>query len=242
MPARFGIVRGCWRHFVPRPDDGSFFAERMTIRLARPAHPSDKQTVFHAHQKVAHRADPRVEIEAGNHNADAPGLEPLRAWHPVEVLHFSFRSVAQIERKALHGGWLRNRDPRYEPTLHQILLGTRRAAAGSRRTTTSMRSTTSRSPQGSQTGRSRSTLGCETRCAPSATRTAGSTSPPARPGSRSRGQASWTTPRTPRRPRSLVEIDGIVRAEERVRALEERLLAIERGAGVNGAVRRLARR
>ena len=119
VPARYGIVRGCWRHFLPRPDDESFFAERMTVRLAAPAHPGDKETIFHAHQKVAHRRHAEVEIEAGNHNAEAPGLLALRAWHPLEVLHFSFRSVAQLERKA-RGGWLRNRN--YEPTLHQLLL------------------------------------------------------------------------------------------------------------------------
>ena len=39
----------------------------------------------------------------------------------------------------------------------------------------------------------------------------------------------------------LVEIDGIVRAEQRVRALEERLGALERG-GRSRAVRRLAPR
>ena len=27
VPERYGIVRGCWRHFLPRPDDGAFFAE-----------------------------------------------------------------------------------------------------------------------------------------------------------------------------------------------------------------------
>jgi hypothetical protein len=119
VPERYGIVRGCWRHFLPRPDDGSFFAERMTVRLAEPASPGDKTTIFHAHQKVVHRASASVSIEAGNHNADGPGLEPIRAWHPIEVLHFSFRSAEQLERKA-RGGWVRNVD--YEPTLHQLLL------------------------------------------------------------------------------------------------------------------------
>ena len=119
VPERYGIVRGCWRHFLPRPDDGAFFAERMTVRLASPAHPGDKETIFHAHQKVAHRAHPEVVVEAGNHNAEAPGLRSLRAWHPIEVLHFSFRTAEQLERKA-RGGWLRNRD--YEPTLHQLRL------------------------------------------------------------------------------------------------------------------------
>ena len=119
VPRRFGVVRGCWRHFLPRPDDGSFFAERMTVRLCTPAFPGDKRTIFHAHQKVAHRGDPAVTIEAGNHDAIGAGLEPLRAWHPLEVLHFSFRSPAQIATKA-RGGWVRN--PGYEPTLHQLRL------------------------------------------------------------------------------------------------------------------------
>ena len=38
----------------------------------------------------------------------------------------------------------------------------------------------------------------------------------------------------------LVEIDGVVRAEQRVRALEDRLVSLERGA--LGSARRLARR
>ena len=119
VPERYGIVRGCWRHFLPRPDDGAFFAERMIVRLLTPAHPGDKETIFHAHQKVAHRAHADVEVEHGNHNAEAPGLQPLRAWHPIEVLHFSFRSIEQLERKA-RGGWLRN--PGLQSALHQVLL------------------------------------------------------------------------------------------------------------------------
>ena len=119
VPERFGAIRGCWRHFLPRPDGDRFFAERMTVRLGTPAFPGDKTTIFHAHQKVAHRADPQVTIEAGNHNAFGARTDPIRAWHPIEVFHFSFRSVRQLERK-VRGGWLRNAD--YEATLHQLLL------------------------------------------------------------------------------------------------------------------------
>ena len=70
VPDRFGVVRGCWRHFLPRPDDGAFFAERMTVRLATPAAPGDKETIFHAHQKVAHRA--RADVAEGR--AGVPGV------------------------------------------------------------------------------------------------------------------------------------------------------------------------
>src|SRR5262245_21673158 len=99
IPERYGVVRACWRHYLPRPDDGSFFAERMIVRLAMPSFPCEKSTIFHAHQKIAHRASPDVFIEAGNHDAHGDGLEPLRAWLPIEALHFSFRSAAQLERK-----------------------------------------------------------------------------------------------------------------------------------------------
>jgi len=124
VPPRFGVVRGCWRHFLPRPDDGRFFAERMTVRLRRPSSPGDKRTIFHAHQKVAHRATASVEVEAGNHNADGPGLEPIRLWHPLEVLHFSYRSAGQAALKVA-GGWLRNTN--YDPPLHQLLAQQARA-------------------------------------------------------------------------------------------------------------------
>jgi hypothetical protein len=119
VPERYGVVRGCWRHFLPRADGAGGFWERMTIRLCTPAFPGDKTTIYHAHQKVAHRADPDVEIERGNHHATGRDLEPLRGWHPIEVLHFSFRSIEQMEHKA-RAGWLRS--PVEEQTEHQIRL------------------------------------------------------------------------------------------------------------------------
>jgi hypothetical protein len=224
VPERFGVVRGCWRHFLPRPDEGSFFAERMIVRLATPAHPGDKQTIFHAHQKVAHRAHPKVEIEAGNHNAVAPGLEPLRAWHPLEVLHFSFRSVEQLGRKA-RGGWLRNRD--YEPTLHQLLLD--EAMRGDRLQAfyDSHVVEDAALARGLEDG----TLALDTRLR-DALRTLRDDA--------GRFVLSGAEPRLAfLRPSAaddavyaaeasvLVEIDGIVRAEHRVRALEARLAELE---------------
>ena len=37
LPGRYGVVHGVWRPFVPRTDDGEFFAERMTVRLSAQA-------------------------------------------------------------------------------------------------------------------------------------------------------------------------------------------------------------
>jgi hypothetical protein len=237
VPARYGVVRGCWRHFLPRPDDGGFFAERMTVRLAAPAHPGAKETIFHAHQKVAHRAHSLVEIEPGNHNAEAPGLEPLRAWHPLEVLHFSFRSVDQIARKA-RGGWLRN--PAYEPTLHQILLD--EAARADR--VQAFYDSFAVDDAALERGLADGTLAVDTRLRdalrtlraadgtfvlPGAARRLSFPRPTAHDDALYAAEASV-----------LVEIDGIVRAEQRVRGVEARLQELERGP--LHRARRLARR
>jgi hypothetical protein len=96
VPERFGVIRGAWRNFVPRPDDDRFFAERMTVRLGDPGfHPHPLSTHF----KSAHRARADVRIGRGNHEAFADGLVPLRGWYPVEIFHFPVRSLEHCRRK-----------------------------------------------------------------------------------------------------------------------------------------------
>jgi hypothetical protein len=99
VPDIYGIVQAFWRSFVPRPDDGSVFAERMTARLSQHAPINDPTSFYRPVIKVAHRADPEVIVARGNHAlADSP-LRTLTTWHPVEVLHFPLRSRAQWTRK-----------------------------------------------------------------------------------------------------------------------------------------------
>jgi hypothetical protein len=96
VPARYGVVRAAWRNFVPRPENGRSFAERMTVRLCTPAfhhHP------LSTHSKSAHRAVPDVRIGRGNHEAFGEGLLPLRGWYPFEILHFPVRSLEHCVRK-----------------------------------------------------------------------------------------------------------------------------------------------
>lgn len=96
VPGRFGVVRGAWRNFVPRPHDGSFFAERMTVRLCTPSfHPHPLST----HSKSAHRAVPDVRVGRGNHEAFGTGLVPVRGWYPIEILHFPVRSLEHCMQK-----------------------------------------------------------------------------------------------------------------------------------------------
>jgi hypothetical protein len=227
VPQRYGVVRGCWRHFLPRPDDGEFFAERMIVRLGKPAFPGEKRTIFHAHQKVAHRADPAVVIETGNHNALGAALEPVRAWHPIEVLHFSFRSPAQIERKA-RGGWMRN--PEEEPTLHVRLLDeacrTGRVEA--------FYDSFAVSDDALERGLAQRTVALDTRLrdALRAIRDADGSfrlPTPGAPPVVSFGRPDVGEDAAYAAEASLlVEIDGVVRAERRVDAFEERLAALER--------------
>jgi Glycosyl transferase family 2 len=227
VPERYGVVRGCWRHFLPRPDDGAFFAERMIVRLSDPAFPGDKRTVFHAHQKVAHRADPAVTVERGNHNALGAGLEPVRAWHPVEVLHFSMRSPAQVEVKA-DGGWHRSAR---EATSHQAMLN----RALRERRIPELYDSFAVTDELLELGLANRTLALDTRLrdALRSIRDPGDGfrlptpgEPPAvlfpRPDARE--DAAYASEAS-----VLVEIEGIVRAERRVEALEKRIAALEAG-------------
>ena len=99
VPPAYGVVQAFWRSFVPRPDDGAFFAERMTARLSQHAPINDPTSFYRPVVKVAHRADPQVTVARGNHAlADSP-FRTLTTWHPLEVLHFPLRSRAQWMRK-----------------------------------------------------------------------------------------------------------------------------------------------
>jgi Glycosyl transferase family 2 len=99
VPKEFGIVRAFWRSFVPRPDDGSFFAERMTARVSSRAPINDPTSFYRPVTKVAHRADPDVIVGRGNHALVGSRMAPLPTWHPIEVLHFPLRSRGQWRRK-----------------------------------------------------------------------------------------------------------------------------------------------
>jgi len=96
VPARYGVVRAAWRNFVPRPQGHPFFAERMTVRLCTPSfHPHPLST----HSKSAHRGAPDVRIGRGNHEAFGTGLDPVRGWYPIEILHFPVRSLEHCLQK-----------------------------------------------------------------------------------------------------------------------------------------------
>ncbi len=99
VPPRYGIVQAFWRSFVPRVDDGEFFAERMTARVSQQAPINDPTSFYRPVIKVAHRADPEVVVGRGNHALVDSRFAVLRSWYPIEVLHFPLRSGAQWAHK-----------------------------------------------------------------------------------------------------------------------------------------------
>jgi glycosyltransferase involved in cell wall biosynthesis len=99
LPQRYGIVHGVWRPFVARPDDGSHFAERMTVRLSMQAAINDPSSPFRPARKATHRAHPDIRVRDGNHDVEGAALEILHGWYPLEVFHLPLRSQAQVEAK-----------------------------------------------------------------------------------------------------------------------------------------------
>ena len=101
IPERIGVVWALSRHFPPRPDDGTFFAERMTVRVSAPAAINDPTSPYRPHIKAAHRADPEIRVGFGSHTVRTNRWQALHHWHPFDVLHFPFRSLEQWERKGV---------------------------------------------------------------------------------------------------------------------------------------------
>jgi hypothetical protein len=101
VPEPWGVVFALSRHFVPRPDDGTFFAERMTVRVSPPAAINDPTSPYRPHLKAAHRADPEITVSFGSHTVSSARWRAVHNWHPADVLHFPFRSVAQWESKGV---------------------------------------------------------------------------------------------------------------------------------------------
>lgn len=99
VPPEIGVVWALTCHFVPRPEDGRSFAERMTVRFSPQAALNDPTSPYRPHAKAAHRADPDIVVWFGSHRVTTTFLS-LPGWHPADVFHFPFRTLEQYERKS----------------------------------------------------------------------------------------------------------------------------------------------
>lgn len=102
VPARFKALRAFDRVFVPRPDDGAHFAERMTYRVTSSAPINAPASTYRPLSRVVHRGHVRVAVTRGSHSVSGDNFPVVPNWYPVEVLHFPWRSPAQMARKAGH--------------------------------------------------------------------------------------------------------------------------------------------
>ena len=102
IPREYGQIEVRRRNFVPRPDDGQPFFRRMLYREAHSLNPSR----LPLESKVAHRADPEVQVAAGNHRLLTNGLRPLPAteFELVEIFHMPMRTYEQFARKVVQIG------------------------------------------------------------------------------------------------------------------------------------------
>ena len=102
IPERYGVVRAIVAQLPSPPDDGAFFAERMTVRLSAQAPINDPSSLASTGRRGRSRTgrDPAVVVERGNHSLGEARFVPVRGWYPIEVLHFPIRSHEQYARKA----------------------------------------------------------------------------------------------------------------------------------------------
>lgn len=103
-----GIVVARRTNFVPQPEDGRPFWERMTVRERESLNPVGKPLP----PKLAHRAHPEITVMQGNHRLQGPDLGSRLADGSIDILHFPMRSYAQFENKIVKGGqaYARNRE------------------------------------------------------------------------------------------------------------------------------------
>jgi hypothetical protein len=111
IPPPYGSVRTFVRTFLLRPGGEELpFYERMTVRLSTPAPIHDPASIFRPGSKLIHRAHPDVVVGDGTHALHGVSLPRLPGYHPIEMLHFPFRTTEQTGQKFVRafGAWNQN--------------------------------------------------------------------------------------------------------------------------------------
>ena len=137
IPTRFGIVRALPRSFVPRPQDGVYFAERMTVRRSTQALVGTTEGAARSRLGIAHVADPGVIVDRDFALLES-SLVPLRGWYPIEVLRFPVNGAEdasdddEATARGLRDGSLVV-DTRLRDVLRMLRLSEDGASPGARR-------------------------------------------------------------------------------------------------------------
>jgi hypothetical protein len=96
IPPRYGVVQGLVRVFPPREGEG-FFADRMTVRPTLLEPPAGAREPLSSALRPLYRANSELVVDPLE-GTQGGRLVPLRAWYPIEVLRFPFRSLDQAKR------------------------------------------------------------------------------------------------------------------------------------------------
>ncbi len=123
IPARYAIVHALVRVFPARLDGGGFFADRRTVRTSLLASGEEARGPLPRALRPVFRAEPEMVIEASDPTLGGRRV-PLRAWYPIEVLHFPAGAAdasdvvddAQLERLIADGSFVV--DTRLREALH----------------------------------------------------------------------------------------------------------------------------
>jgi hypothetical protein len=87
IPPRYALVQALVREFGGPPETTGFFAEDRTSRTSLlEAEPLSRQPLA-SQLRPVYRATPNIEIDPGDWTLGGRRV-PLRAWYPIEVLHF----------------------------------------------------------------------------------------------------------------------------------------------------------
>jgi hypothetical protein len=103
VPEQYGAVMGARVNFIPRPDDGRPFYERMTIAEVQSLKQGKRRAeLAPISSKRAHRASAEVTVGRGSHRVyPREGLPSVPRWQPFLVFHYPLRSYEQFERRTL---------------------------------------------------------------------------------------------------------------------------------------------
>ena len=97
---RYGYIQVERRNFLPVPDGEEPFYRRMVVRQRR----SLNLRGTGLEPKVAQRPGAAAAVAPGNHDLEAPVMDPAPNIGAVEVLHFQLRTFEQFERKVIRNG------------------------------------------------------------------------------------------------------------------------------------------
>jgi Glycosyl transferase family 2 len=121
IPPRYTIVQGLRRSFLPRPGEDGPFSERMTLRRLLQRSSDNGPESLAATLRPIHRADSNVVVQADG-TVTLSRSVPLRAWYPIEVLHFPARASEEGDEVEREGSVVDTR-------LRDALRALREAAA-----------------------------------------------------------------------------------------------------------------